>query len=372
MRATPPPPGPAVGELSEEQLLEVIQEALAPVGRDASWPAGTVPPGDDAAVVPAPRGSVAVTTDAMGEGADFLPLWPAGVRTRGHDVGWKAAAQNLSDVNAMAAEPSALVVALTLPPHTPVAWVRSFAGGFAAALPALGAGACRVAGGDLGTGERIGVVVTALGDPHPDGPLRRRPAEADRERIAAAGADLVHASSPRTRGPGGAAAGLGLLLTDRAELATRGAALDAGRRPGAREIAAAVRAQLRPRPPLGLGAVARAQGALALMDVSDGLGRDAHRLARATALPGADLAPWLDAQWLAGAAEPWARVAALLGREPEALVTGGGEDYGLLGLVHAGAPVPAGFARIGRLVPAGERPAGHVPLTERGWDHFAG
>ena len=54
-------------------------------------------------------------------------------------------------------------------------------------------------------------------------------------------------------------------------------------------------------------------------------------------------------------------------------MTGGGEDYGLLGLAWPETELPRGFTRIGRLVPAGARaPAGHRPLPGSGWDPFAG
>lgn len=379
-----PAPARTVGEASEAELLDLIQDALAPVARDAPWPAGTVPPGDDCAVVPAPRGLVAVSTDAMGEGTDFLRRWPAGVRTRGHDVGWKAAAQNLSDVNAMGATPSALVTALALPAPTPLDWVASLAGGFTAAVRALGADRCRVAGGDLGAGESVQVAVTALGDPDPAGALRRAAGGERGAKIARRGADLVLAAgSPRAAaagegqdsawgpaGPGWAAAGLALLLTDRAVLTRRWADLAAHERPSARELARAVRGQLRPRPPLAAGPAAARAGLAALMDVSDGLGRDGHRLARASSAPGAPLVPWVDRRWLAEAAEPLRRVASLAGTTPEALVLGGAEDYGLLGLAEPGLALPSGFRRVGRLAPAGETPDGHVRLPEAGWDHF--
>ncbi|EFD51754.1 thiamine monophosphate kinase family protein, partial [Micrococcus luteus SK58] len=126
--------GATVGDLTESELLEVVLTGLAPAVRDGHWPAGTVAPGDDAALVPAPRGGTLISTDAMGEGTDFLHRWPAGPRTRGYDAGWKAVAQNLSDVNAMGGTASALVTALTLPPTTPVAWVRSFAAGIVGAV----------------------------------------------------------------------------------------------------------------------------------------------------------------------------------------------------------------------------------------------
>ena len=385
-----PGPGPTVGELTEAQLLRAVLDGLAPATRPEHWPEGTVAPGDDAALVPAPRGGTLVSTDAMGEDTDFLHRWPAGHRTRGYDAGWKAVAQNLSDVNAMGGTASALVTALTLSPTTPLAWVRSFAAGVVGAVGRLGAAQCRVAGGDLGTGERVHAAVTVLGDPHPAGVLRRAPAPADRARVLAEGADLVHAqaaparsvgisparsaeTASRREGPGWAGAGLALLLTDRDELDRRASDLPTAVRPGPRELARAVRAQLRPRPPLSLGPAAVEAGILTLMDVSDGLGRDAHRMAAATGGAGPAPVPWLDEAWLEDAAAPLQRVAALAGASPEALVTGGGEDYGLLGLAWPETALPAGFTRIGRLVPAGAAaPAGHRMLPEAGWDPFGG
>ena len=53
-------------------------------------------PGDDAAVVAAPDGRFVVTTDMMIHGPDFRLAWSSP-----YDLGWKAAASNLSDVAAM-------------------------------------------------------------------------------------------------------------------------------------------------------------------------------------------------------------------------------------------------------------------------------
>ena len=63
--------GATVGDLTEAELLEVVLTGLAPAVRDGHWPAGTVAPGDDAALVPAPRGGTLISTDAMGEGTDL-------------------------------------------------------------------------------------------------------------------------------------------------------------------------------------------------------------------------------------------------------------------------------------------------------------
>src|ERR1700760_4720916 len=74
-----------------------------------------VGPGDDAAVLAAPDGRYVVTTDMMVHGPDFRWGWP-----EPYHLGWKAAAPNLSDVAAMGAVPTALVVAIAAPADTRV------------------------------------------------------------------------------------------------------------------------------------------------------------------------------------------------------------------------------------------------------------
>ena len=347
--------------LGEAGVLRVIGRELAVVEERRPWPEGSVGIGDDAALLPVSPGGTLVSTDSMAEGHDWLPTWPAGVRTRGFDVGWKAAAQNLSDINAMGGVPTALVMALTGPRRTEAAWIVGVARGLATALLRLGADECRVAGGDLGGADRAGLAVTVLGRPGAHGVLRRTMEEQDLAAVRSEGGAVVHAGSA----PGWAAAGLALLLTDRAELEERWHALAPQDRPGPRELVRAVRAQLRPRPPLGAGPAGA--GALACgMDVSDGLGRDADRLAAAN---GVQL--WADEAWVAEAAAPLRGLGRLLDIAPEEWVLGGGEDYGLLAVLRPGHGVPPGFRVIGAVPSSGRVPAGHRLLGEAGWDHFA-
>ncbi|MFD1214159.1 thiamine-monophosphate kinase, partial [Arthrobacter sp. GCM10027362] len=144
-----------VAELDEKGLLQRIFPRLG-----AALPAAVpVGPGDDAAVVAAPDGRTVISIDTLVQDHDFRLLWPGGYRTTGFDVGWKCAAQNLSDINAMGAEATSLVVSLTLPGSTEVAWVEDLADGLRAALEQLGAPRCAVVGGDLGKGPAL--VVTA-------------------------------------------------------------------------------------------------------------------------------------------------------------------------------------------------------------------
>ncbi|WP_345713343.1 thiamine-phosphate kinase, partial [Kineococcus glutinatus] len=153
------PAGPVVGELTEEQLIA----AFAPLLPTAA--STLLGPGDDAALVSAPDARVVATTDMLVEGRDFRRDWSGGA-----DVGWKAAAQNLADVAAMGAAPTALLVALGLPRDVPLAWVLDLARGLAAGCAGSGAA---VVGGDLSGAGEVVVAVTALGDLRGRAPVLR-------------------------------------------------------------------------------------------------------------------------------------------------------------------------------------------------------
>ncbi|MEZ5193274.1 MAG: AIR synthase related protein [Nocardioides sp.] len=80
-------------------------------------------------------GHVVVSTDVMVEGRHFRRDWvDAG------DVGRRAAAQNLSDINAMGGRATALTVGLAAPADLPVAWALDFARGFGEERPWWGRG----------------------------------------------------------------------------------------------------------------------------------------------------------------------------------------------------------------------------------------
>ncbi|WP_432488857.1 thiamine-phosphate kinase [Kineococcus sp. SYSU DK018] len=293
-------------------------------------------PGDDAAVVAAPDARVVATTDVLVEGRDFRRDWSSGA-----DVGWKAVAQNVADVAAMGATCSGLLLALGLPGDLGVAWVEDFAAGAAEACRALGA---VVVGGDLSGAGEVVVAVTALGDLAGRAPVLRSGARPG---------DVV----ALTGRPGRSAAGLDLLR--------------AGRLEGPAPVADLLAAHRRPVPPVSLGPAAAAAGASALMDVSDGLLRDAGRIAAASGVR-------LDLH-VAGTAlgESAAALAAATGAGADvagAWVLTGGEDHGLLACFPPGAEPPEGFRAVGRVEPAGEHP---VLVDGRpwsgpglGWDHF--
>ena len=114
-----------------------------------------VGPGDDAAVLRIRKGHVVVSTDLMVEGRHFRRDW-----ADARDVGHRAAAQNLSDINAMGGRATFLTVGLAAPADMPVAWALDLARGIADEAGLVGA---TVVGGDLTRAEQIVVSVTVLG-----------------------------------------------------------------------------------------------------------------------------------------------------------------------------------------------------------------
>ncbi|MFP5311297.1 MAG: thiamine-phosphate kinase [Actinomycetes bacterium] len=335
---------PTVAGLSEAELLARIFPRLR---MEQSHTSGTLlGPGDDAAIIAAPDGRTVISIDTQVQDQDFRLQWPNGYRTTGFDVGWKAAAQNLSDINAMGAQATAMVVSLTLPVDTPVRWVEDLADGLTAGIRDLGAVRCSVAGGDLGRGREISVTVAVLGTLDGGRPVLRsgaRPGDV----LALAGT------------VGHAAAGLALL-----ESGVGVDALDPAER-------VFVDLQCRPRPPLAAGPAALAAGATAMLDVSDGLLRDGKRLAAASGV-GVALHP----ARLAQLADLLARPAARLDVDAAQWVLGGGEDHSLLATFPANVQLPPGFTAIGSVHALGTDEVPGVLIAGRsadtgGWDHFA-
>ncbi len=312
--------GQRVSDLDETELIARFAPLL-PFGA-----ATQVGPGDDAAVIAAPDGRVVVTTDLLVEDHHFRRHWGSA-----EDVGHRAAAQNLADVAAMGGTPTGLVVGLVLPPDTEVDWVLGFAAGLAAGCgERIG-----VVGGDLSAGERLMVAVTAFGD--------------------LGGREPVLRSGAR---PGDVVAHSGRL----GWAATGYAALEADRTAEAND---AVAAFLRPDPPLADGSAAAGAGATSLLDVSDGLLRDAGRIAAASGV-----AIDLDSTTLVD--DVVAAAAAALDLDPLTLALTGGEDHGLLATFPPGTDLPGGYRSIGRVL-AGTRVTvddGAPPVQGLGWDHF--
>jgi len=164
-----------------------------------------------------------VTQDALVEGVHFRLD-----RLSWRDLGWRAAAVNLSDLAASGAEPEALLVTLAAPAETELDGVLELYEGLAeTGVP--------VAGGDTTSAPQVVLSVTALGRS---------------ERV-----------------PGRAGARPGDVIAVTGELGAAGAAFRGG--------GGHVRPPLRLAEGRALAAVARA-----MLDVSDGLAVDAGHLAR--------------------------------------------------------------------------------------------
>ncbi|GAA0304688.1 thiamine-phosphate kinase [Kineococcus aurantiacus] len=304
-----------VGDLDETELLARVVPLMPTEA--------LLGPGDDAALVAAPDGRVVATTDLLVEGRDFRRDWSTGA-----DVGWKAVAQNVADVAAMGARCSGLLIGLGMPADLEVAWVEDFAAGVAAACERFGA---VVVGGDLSAASEVLVAVTALGDLAGRAPVLR------------SGARPGHVVAVAGR-LGRSAAGLDLLQR--------------GVPDAPPELLAAHR---RPEPPLAAGPAAAEAGASALMDVSDGLLRDAGRLAVASGVSVELSTRTVLGEWIDDLGDP-------------APVLTGGEDHALLGCFPPGVELPAPFAVVGRVVERGEHGVlvdGRAWTGSTGWDHFS-
>ena len=281
-------------------------------------------PGDDAAVIAAPDGRFVVTTDMMIHGPDFRLAW-----STPFDLGWKAAASNLSDVAAMGAVPTALVVALAAPADSPVSLLEGIADGLREACALLAPG-CGVVGGDLSVSDTLTIAVTAFGDLDGREPVTRSGARPG---------DIVAVAGVL----GAAAAGLRMLFDEAVVDGEPSASLVASMRGWVE-----VEAQLAPRPPIALGVVAALAGATAMIDLSDGLALDARRVALASGVA-IDLS------------------SAEVGNR-EAL--DGGEDHSLLATFAA--EVPEGFRAIGVVTSGSGLLVDGKPYDQRGgWDPYS-
>ena len=310
-----------VGELGEFGLIELMTQKFSPAAHVL------LGPGDDAAIVTAPDGRVVISTDMLVEGRHFRRDWSSA-----HDVGRKAAAQNLADIAAMGANPTALVVGLGVPATLDVNWVAELSAGFAAECELVGA---RIVGGDIVRADQITISVTVLGD------LQGRSAV---RRTGARPGDVI-AMAGRL---GWAAAGLAIL----------------GR--GFRSPRVLVDAHRVPEPPYAAGVMAAIHGATSMIDISDGLVSDVRHLAVAS---GCSLHIHSN---LLVVDTPVAEAAAAFNADPLTWILTGGDDHALVATFPARGGLPDGFIMIGEVLEgdAGVMVDGQVVDSAGGWDHF--
>lgn len=88
-------------------------------------PEGVVGIGDDCAVLPSGEGELLFSTDLLMEGVHFLRD-----ESSPEDVGWKAAAVNLSDIAAMGGTPVATFLSIALPKDAQGEWAERFIEGY--------------------------------------------------------------------------------------------------------------------------------------------------------------------------------------------------------------------------------------------------
>ncbi len=152
----------------EKQLIEIICKTLR---EEAFTKDGAQYIGDDTAVLE--LGATGVeeylfSVDNLVEDVHFEPKF-----YKPYDIGWKAAAVNISDIAAMAGIPLYMLVGLSLSRNIvdKAAWVQGFYRGLIACSKQHGMP--QVIGGDITAAQKTMISVTIIGKSGPRGVLRR-------------------------------------------------------------------------------------------------------------------------------------------------------------------------------------------------------
>ncbi len=309
-----------VSDIGEFALINAIASRLTPPNAENV----SVGIGDDSAIMSARGGHAVACVDMLSQGVHFRLDWSSA-----HDIGRKAAAQNLADIYAMGASPTALLVALALPGDTPVSWVLEFADGLNEEAQTVGVS---VVGGDIVRAESITISVTALGELGNRKPILRSGARSG-DVLAVAG-KLGYSAA-------------GLLLLSR----------------GFRSPRAVVNAHRVPEPPYALAELAL--HATAMIDVSDGLIADVGHIATASGLQAR-----IETERLQVPAD-LKEVGAAFTEDPMQWILTGGEDHAFVAAFRDALSVPKEWQIIGHLEdgPAQVLVDGLL-MASGGWDHF--
>jgi thiamine-monophosphate kinase len=309
-----------LAEVGEFNLIERVTKDLV------RGPAVSVGPGDDAAVFLI-NPSADMSTDAMVEGIHFRRDWSSAF-----DIGRKAVAVSVSDIEAMGATPIALTVAFVGPSDLEADWVADLTAGLSEEADKA---RVSVVGGDISAGSEIMLTMTVVGELNGAQPITR------------AGAHVGDAVAICGR-LGWSAAGLTVLSR------------------GFRSPRAVVQAYQCPTPPYGAGDEARRFHATSMIDISDGLLADLTHIADAS-----EVTISLDTTKF-DVAEPIQAVAQAIGEEPLVFVLTGGEDH-VLAATFAPADVPPTWTVVGEVVEAANDRVlvdGNVWDRPNGWTHF--
>lgn len=251
---------------------------------------GTIGIGDDCAVMPAGEGELLFSTDLLMEGVHFLRN-----ESSPEDVGWKAAAVNLSDIAAMGGTPVATFLSIALPKDAQGEWAERFIDGYTQIsmkynVPLLG--------GDTTSSLRdIAVNVGVLG---------RCPSGKRLMRNGAKVGETIYVTGPL----GDSAGGLQAIIKgiERTE-----------------EVKTLIGRHKRPVPRIDAGRILMESGKVgAMMDISDGIASDLRHIMKASgvgAVIALDRLPCSPELISVCAGQGWDRYE---------LATSGGEDFELL------------------------------------------
>ncbi len=146
-----------VSSIGERALISRLSEIFnAPDGEERRQEEVLIGAGSDDCAVLDLKGEdyLVVTTDMLHMTTDF----PEGMTP--WQMGWMSAAVNLSDIAAMGAEPTGLLMAIGMPSDTEIAFVEELAKGIQACAAFCGTS---VIGGDLDTHAELTITGTALG-----------------------------------------------------------------------------------------------------------------------------------------------------------------------------------------------------------------
>jgi thiamine-monophosphate kinase len=284
-----------VAELGEFGLIDRLARIVNGERRDPLRPEadGAIGIGDDAALWTPRRGYHEVlTTDAMIEDVHFRHS-----TTSWRDLGWKALAENVSDIAAMGARPKLAFVTLGLRPGTRVGDLEELYRGFADFLrEGLDGGIdLKIGGGDTVSSPVTMLSVTVIGALRGDGLRRAAGREGDLRAV--------------TGTLGGSAGGLAIL--ERGDLPF-----------GDPDVESLVDMHRRPSPRVLEGLALTASGVRCGMDLSDGLLGDLGKLSYASGLSAV-----IDLHTLPVPPALWRQFG---GESAQTMALAGGEDYELL------------------------------------------
>jgi thiamine-monophosphate kinase len=297
-------------------------------------------------VIRAPDQRVVATMDMLVEGRHFRRDWSGAF-----DIGCKAAAQNLADVAAMGASPTALLVGLAAPGDLATSWAQDLARGLGEESGRAGAA---VVGGDVSSADSVMLAIAALGDLAGRDPVTRAGAGPG-DRLAIAGR-LGHS-----------AAGLALFQAGLAEpaKAARRVREAGGSATALSDLSDLVASHRRPRPPYDAGPEAAALGATSMIDVSDGLIADLAHVAEASGVR-------IDVETARLPDDGELRLAArLVGADPLTWALTGGEDHALAATFPLGTDLPGRWLVIGTVGDGQGVTVDSAAAGAGGWRHFA-